>query len=69
MEPGGIDMYDVVQSADGPKLDAYTLITDFHHPTKAPEPREDFINRYRIHVTELFDGHLRRLRRDTWQGN
>jgi hypothetical protein len=48
-------------------LDAYTLFTDFHHPTKTPEPREDFIDGYRIHITEPFDGHLRRLRRNVWQ--
>ena len=45
-------------------LDVYTLIPDFHHPAKAPELREDSIDRYCIHVTEPFDNHLRRSQRN-----
>jgi len=40
------------------KLNAYTLNTDFHNPTKTPESRKDFINGYRIHPMEPFDSYL-----------
>ena len=41
------------------ELDAYTLNTDLHYPTKTPEPWKDFIDGYRIYAVEPFDGYLR----------
>jgi len=65
-----IAMYESTLSVDTcTLLNTYTLFANFHDPTKTPELRENFVDGYRIYVTELFNGYLRQLGRNAWQGN